>query len=276
MALGYACHGILTRAHNAADSEVEAITQLNERASVEDILHALVTSLIQLCPSSCYSLKKLSIYGISSMGGVEENIHSVSDDPWAVAGLVIGLGNSVVALYRLGAYDTVTEVKDILISWIPNVDSNSALFDKIDSVSLCMGSCLALPSVVAFCQRVELLNDDLDALFNRYTSLASELLNLNKSGIIFQNLLMAICIGAGSFLSSILDDGVHAMEFNGVKSLLDTLRHIYTHPFPPLVHLGGMFGVVNAFGAGAGDLTGVISKPMTSQIKYEVSFLHTS
>jgi hypothetical protein len=139
-----------------------------------------------------------------------------------------------------------------------------------------MGSCLALPSVVAFCQKVELLNDDLDALFNRYTSLASELLNLNKSGIIFQNLLMAICIGAGSFLSSILNDGVHAMEFNGVKSLLDTLRHIYTHPFPPLVHLGGMFGVVNAFGAGAGDVTGVFSKPMTSQIKHEVSFLHTS
>lgn len=266
----------MTRAHNATDSEVEAITQLNERASVEDILHALVTSLIQLCPSSCYSLKKLSIYGISSMGGMEENIHSFSDDPWAVTGLVIGLGNSVVALYRLGAYEAVTEVKDILISWIPNVDSNSALFDEIDSISLCMGSCLALPSVVAFCQKVELLNDDLDALFNRYTSLASELLNLNKSGIIFQNLLMAICIGAGSFLSSILNDGVHAMEFNGVKSLLDTLRHIYTHPFPPLVHLGGMFGVVNAFGAGAGDVTGVFSKPMTSQIKHEVSFLHTS
>ncbi|XP_020405686.1 protein RST1 isoform X4 [Zea mays] len=271
LALGYVCHGLLTRAHNAVDSEVEAITQLNERASVEDILHALVTLLIQLCPSSCYSLKKLSIYGISSMGGMEENIHSFSDDPWAVAGLVIGLGNSVVALYRLGAYEAVTEVKDVLISWIPNVDSNSALFDEIDSVSLCMGSCLALPSVVAFCQRVELLNDDLDALFNRYTSLASELLNLNKSGIIFQNLLMAICIGAGSFLSSILNDGVHAMEFNGVKGFLDTLRHIYTHPFPPLVHLGGMFGVVNAFGAGAGDLTGVFSKPMTSQIKHEES-----
>ncbi|XP_062193776.1 protein RST1 isoform X2 [Phragmites australis] len=273
LALGYACQGLLARAHNVADSEIEATTQLNERASVEDILHTLVTSLIQLCPSSCYSLKKLSICGIGSMGGMEENNNNFDDDPWAVAGLVLGLGKSAVALYRLGAYEAVNDVKNILISWIPDVDSSSALFDERNSVSLCMGSCLALPSVVTFCQRVELLDDDLDALFNRYTSLASEVLNLNNSGTIFQNLLMAICIGAGSFLSCILDDGVHAMEFIGVKNLLDTLRHIYTHPFPPLVHLGGMFGIVNAFGAGAGDLTGMCSKPMTSQIKHEESSL---
>jgi hypothetical protein len=234
----------------------------------------LVSSLIQLCPSSCYSLKKLGIFGIESKEGVEENNHSFNDDPWAIAGLVLGLGNSVVALYRLGAYDTVTEVKDILLSWIPNVSSSCTLFDDMNSVSLCIGSCLALPSVVAFCQRVELMNEDLDALFNRYTSLASELLNLNKSGILFQNLLMAVCIGAGSLLSFILDDGVHAMDFSAIKKLLDTLRHIYTHPFPPIVHLGGMFGVVNACGAGAGDLTGMCSKLMTSQIKHEVSILH--
>ncbi|RCV24849.1 hypothetical protein SETIT_5G119500v2 [Setaria italica] len=273
LALGYACQGLLTRAHNATDAEVAAATELNERASVEDILHALVSSLIQLCPSSCYSLKKLGIYGIESIEGMEENNDSFNDDPWAIAGLVLGLGNSVVALYRLGAYDTVIEVKDILISWIPNVSSSCALFDEMNSVSLCIGSCLALPSVVAFCQRVELMNEDLDALFNRYTSLASELLNLNKSGILFQNLLMAICIGAGSLLSFILDDGLHAMDFSAVKKLLDTLRHIYTHPFPPLVHLGGMFGVVNACGAGAGDLTGMCSKLMTSQIKHEESSL---
>jgi hypothetical protein len=234
----------------------------------------LVSSLIQLCPSSCYSLKKLNIYGIDSMEGMEENSDRFNDDPWAIAGLVLGLGNSVVALYRLGAYGTVIEIKDILMSWIPNVNSSCELFDEMNSVSLCIGSCLALPSVVAFCQRVDLLNEDLDALFNCYTSLASELLNLNKSGIIFQNLLMAICIGAGSLLSFILDDGVHAVEPSAVKKLLDTLRHIYTHPFPPLVHLGGMFGVVNACGAGAGDLTGMCSKLMTSQIKHEVSLLH--
>ncbi|KAG2586760.1 hypothetical protein PVAP13_5NG075481 [Panicum virgatum] len=272
LALGYACQGLLTRAHNASGSEVDATTELNERASIEDILHALVSSLIQLCPSSGYSLKKLNIYGTDSMEGMEENSDRCNDDPWAVAGLVLGLGNSVVALYRLGAYGTVTEIKDILMSWIPNVNSSCELFDEMNSVSLCIGSCLALPSVLAFCQRVDLLNEDLDALFNRYTSLASELLNLNKSGIIFQNLLMAVCIGAGSLLSFILD-GVHAMESSAVKKLLDTLRHIYTHPFPPLVHFGGMFGVVNACGAGAGDLTGMSSKLMTSQIKHEESSL---
>ncbi|KAF8704854.1 hypothetical protein HU200_031092 [Digitaria exilis] len=273
LALGYACQGLFTRKHDATDSEVEATTELNERASVEDILHALVSSLIQLCPSSCYSLKKLNIYGIKSMEGMEENNDSFDDDPWAIAGLVLGLGNAVVALYRLGAFDAVTEVKDILISWIPTVESSSVLFDEANLVSLCMGSCLVLPSVVAFCQKVELLNEDLDALFNRYTSLASELLKLNKSGIIFHNLLMAICIGAGSLLSFILDDGVHAMEFSAVEKLLDTLRHIYTHPFPPLVHLGGMFGVVNACGAGAGDLTRMCSKLMTPQIKHEETSL---
>ncbi|GJN37363.1 hypothetical protein PR202_gb26305 [Eleusine coracana subsp. coracana] len=203
LALGYACHGLLTGAHNAAEPEVEATTKLNERASVEDILHTLVTSLIQLCPSSSYSLKKLSICGIDSTGCMEENVNNFDDDPWAIAGLVLGLGNSVVALYRLGAYGAVTDVKNILISWIPDADSSSALFNEINSVSLCLGSCLALPAVMAFCQRVELLNDDLDMMFNRYTSLASKLLNLNKSGTVFQNLLMAICIGAGSFLSCI-------------------------------------------------------------------------
>ncbi|RLM92306.1 protein RST1 [Panicum miliaceum] len=231
----------------------------------------VINGLLELCPSSCYSLKKLNIYGIDSMEGMEENSDRFNDDPWAIAGLVLGLGNSVVALYRLGAYGTITEIKDILMSWIPNVNSSCELFDEMNSVSLCIGSCLALPSAVAFCQRVDLLNEDLDALFNRYTSLASELLNLNKSGIIFQNLLMAICIGAGSLLSFILDDGVHAVEPSAVKKLLDTLRHIYTHPFPPLVHLGGMFGVVNA--CGAGDLTGMCSKLMTSQIKHEESSL---
>uniref|UniRef100_A0A0D3EK24 DUF3730 domain-containing protein n=1 Tax=Oryza barthii TaxID=65489 RepID=A0A0D3EK24_9ORYZ len=269
LGLGYCCQALLARADNAADSELEATTQLTERASVEEILHTLTTSLVQLCPFSCYSLKKLSICGIKSLEGMEEKYVSLEDDPWAVAGLVLGLGNSVVSLYRLGAYEAIIEVKNILISWIPDVDSSSLLFDEEDSASLCMGSCLALPSVLAFCQKVELLNDDLDALFNRYTSLATNLLSLKKSGTIFQNLLMAICIGAGSFLSSILNDGVHAMKFTDVKDLLDTLKHIYTHPYPPLVHLGGMLGTVNAFGAGAGDLTGICRQPTNSQIKHE-------
>ncbi|VAH57368.1 unnamed protein product [Triticum turgidum subsp. durum] len=268
LGLGYACQGLLTRA-DKSDSDLEATTQLNERASVKEILHTVTASLVRLCPSSCYSLKKLSICGTFSMEGMEENCDSLDDDPWAIAGLVLGLGNSVVALYRLGAYEDVIELKNILISWIPDVDSSSVLFDEVNSVSLCMGSCLALPSVIAFCQRVELLNDDLDALFNRYTSLATELLNLKKSGTVFQNLLMAICIGAGSLLSGILNDGVHAMKFADVKKFLDTLKNIYTHPYPPIVHLGGMFGAVNAFGAGAGDLTGIGWQSMNSQIKHE-------
>jgi hypothetical protein len=269
LGLGYACQGLLTRADSTADSELEATTQLKERASVEEILHTIAAAIAQLCPSSCYSLKKLSVCGMFSMEGMEENYDSLDDDPWAIAGLVLGLGNSVIALYRLGAYEDVIELKNILISWIPDVDSSSVLFDEINSTSLCMGSCLVLPSVIAFCQRVELLNDDLDALFNRYTSLATELLNLKKSGTVFQNLLMAICIGAGSLLSCILNDGVHAMKFADVKKFLDILRNIYTHPYPPLVHLGGLFGAVNAFGAGAGDLTGVCWKSMNSEIKHE-------
>ncbi|VAH72993.1 unnamed protein product [Triticum turgidum subsp. durum] len=269
LGLGYASQGLLTRADSTSDSDLEATTQFNERASVKEVLHTLTASLVKLCPSSCHSLKKLSICGTFSMEGMEENYDSLDDDPWAIAGLVLGLGNSVVALYRLGAYEDVIEIKNILISWIPDVDSSSVLFDEVNSVSLCMGSCLALPSVIAFCQRVELLNDDLDALFNRYTSLATELLNLKKSGTVFQNLLMAICIGAGSLLSGILNDGVHAMKFADVKKFLDSLKYIYTHPYPPLVHLGGMFGAVNAFGAGAGDLTGIGWQSMNSQIKHE-------
>uniref|UniRef100_A0A0D9UX89 DUF3730 domain-containing protein n=1 Tax=Leersia perrieri TaxID=77586 RepID=A0A0D9UX89_9ORYZ len=269
LGLGYSCQVLLARADNTTDLDLEATSKLTERASFEEILHTLTTSLVQLCPLSCYSLKKLNICGIRSLEGMEEKYISLDDDPWAVAGLVLGLGNSVVSLYRLGASEAVIDVKNILISWIPDVDSSSVLFDENDSALLCMGSCLALPSVVAFCQKVELLNDDLDALFNRYTSLATELLRLKKSGTIFQNLLMAICIGAGSFLSCILNDGVHAMKFTDVKNLLDTLKHIYTHPYPPLVHLGGILGAVNAFGAGAGDLTGIPWQPTKSEIKHE-------
>ncbi|KAG8045824.1 hypothetical protein GUJ93_ZPchr0008g14044 [Zizania palustris] len=269
LGLGYSCQALLTRADNTSDLELDATAQLTERASVEEILHTLTTSLVQLCPLSQYSLKKLSTCGINSLEGMEEKHVSLDDDPWAVAGLVLGLGNSVVSLYRLGAYEAVVEVKNILISWIPDVDSNSLLFDEINSAALCMGSCLALPSVVAFCQKVELLNDDLDALFNRYTSLATELLSLMKSGTIFQNLLMAICIGAGSFLSCILNDGVHSMKFTDVKNFLGTLKHIYSHQNPPLAHLGGMLGAVNAFGAGAGDFSGICGQQTYSQIKHE-------
>ncbi|KAK8604218.1 hypothetical protein V6N13_099167 [Hibiscus sabdariffa] len=65
---------------------------------------------------------------------------------------------------------------------------------------------------------------------------------------------MASTAGAGSLLSCILSEGLHFIEVERVKCLLELFRKCYSSPYPPIAHLGGMLGIVNAFGAGAGNL----------------------
>lgn len=76
---------------------------------------------------------------------------------------------------------------------------------------------------------------------------------------------MASCIGAGSLLSCILDEGVHSLKMEDVKILLELFRKSYTNQYPPTIYFGGMLGVVNAFGAGAGILT--CSNPKSSSFQ---------
>ena len=110
-----------------------------------------------------------------------------------------------------------------------------------------VGSCLALPIVMAFCHRVELMDDiELDHLLNGYVELISQLVSIRKSGSFHQSLLMASCIGAGSLLACILNEGVHLIVVECVKGLLELFRKCNSDPYPPLIRMGGMLGVVNA------------------------------
>lgn len=260
LGLGFACQGLF--------SSVEGDTnRLTEGNLLHDVIKTLTMVLSKICPHSSDSLKNLiESYLLDGYDSVEAssllaqwNLDSLEEEePWGVAGLVLGLGNCVVAMYKLGVNDAVLIIKDILLSWVPSLESSnksSLSSNEMTEISLAVGACLAIPIVVAFCQNVELMIDDLDTILIRYVSLVSELLNSKESGIHYQNLLMASCIGAGSFVSCILNDGVHSIRYVDIKQLLEVLRNGYTKSHPPLVQLGAMIGVVNAFGAAAGDLT---------------------
>nr|KYP54838.1 Uncharacterized protein KIAA1797 family [Cajanus cajan] len=73
----------------------------------------------------------------------------------------------------------------------------------------------------------------------------------------------------GTVLSCILNEGVHSIEVERVKCLLELFRKCYLNPFPFLVHLGGMLGVVNAIGAGAGILVNMNFPNYTRQSGYQ-------
>lgn len=224
--------------------------------------------LCKLCPHAFDSLENLiesfNLDGYDSLEAssllpqwkldrLEEEV-----EPWGVAGLVLGLGNCVTAMYRLGVNDAVLIIKDILLSWIPSLESSkkSSFFgNEMTEISLAVGACVAIPMVVAFCQNVDLVIGDISGILNRFVALISLLLSSKESGIHYQNLVMALCIGAGSFLSCILNDGVHSIRYDDIKNLLEVLRNGYSKSHPHLVQLGAMIGVVNAFGAAAGDLT---------------------
>ncbi|KAF5961970.1 hypothetical protein HYC85_003179 [Camellia sinensis] len=107
----------------------------------------------------------------------------------------------------------------------------------------------------AFCQRLELMYDnELDQLVSGFRELISELVSVRKSGTFHQSLLMASYVEAGSLITCILNEGVHSLKVEVVKDLLALFRKSYSNPHPPLTHFGGILGVSNALGAGAGTL----------------------
>ena len=177
------------------------------------------------------------------------------DDFWGAAGLVLGLGNTVSALYRFGSFDTIKIIKDTLISWIPSKDT-------VCDLALSIGSCFVLPSVIIFCERAELADIDLPSLLLSYSSLISRLGEIEDYDALSQHLFMASSIGIGSLLSFILNEGVHSLKLDDVISIFESMRNLYTRPYPPIIQLGGMLGVVNAFGAGAVNMTEVYARPL--------------
>ncbi|KAE8021495.1 hypothetical protein FH972_007379 [Carpinus fangiana] len=279
--LGFACQDLLTRVEAADNSDLDKETmKMQEEDLLGTILRALSIMISNLTQSSSdildsicayFTLDKYDLDSIRTADLPLENCDDLEEDIWGVAGLVLGLACSLGALYRAGAHDAVIKIKGLIISWIPHVNTlvhNYGSCSEGPEIVLAVGSCLALPIVVAFCQRVELIDDDeLDHLVDGYRELISELVSVKKSGSFHQSLLMASCIGAGSLLACILNEGVHSIEVECVKDLLELFRKCYSNPYPPLIHLGGLLGVVNAMGAGAGILVHV--HPLTMQTGYE-------
>ncbi|KAG9459403.1 hypothetical protein H6P81_003911 [Aristolochia fimbriata] len=273
--LGLASQALLPKAeHVSAPNLEEGKATVKEISLIGKIIRSLSHMICQVCPSSIDSLQRLSQKFPPGPDDTcaEELIYTPCDkcdnfeeDTWGVSGLVLGLGNCVVAMYRAGVHDAVLNLKDILLSWVPQF--NSLVQGAEDSgigkrqVGLSVGSCLVLPMVVSFCKRMELINDKLDNVIMGYKELISELLDVKRSGALHQSLLTASCIGAGNLVSSILDVGIDSVKVDDVKSLLELMRNTYKQPYPPTIHLGGMLGVVNALGADAGYLTNGYPRP---------------
>lgn len=260
------CQYLLTRVEAADDSAVKKETEkVPESELLGKIVGALATMIQQRTKCSSDALDSLcfplgndvnaDIFELSS----EDNEDSDDlEDIWGVAGLVFGLATSISALYRAGELETIIKIKKLVISWLPHMNS---LFQSTDlqggksDIVLALGSCIALPTLVTFCQRMELMDDnELDHIVFGFKEFISELISVKKSGILHHSLLMASCVGAGTVISCILNEGVHSIEVERVKCLLELFRKCYSNPFPFLVHLGGMLGVVTAMGAGVGIL----------------------
>ncbi|KAJ4834185.1 hypothetical protein Tsubulata_018875 [Turnera subulata] len=268
LGLGFSCQDLLTQEDASDNVNLEKEKHKTmEYELVGKIIRTLLLMTRPLSQASYDVLECLSAYfplGANDMDinmnseSLLENCEDLEEDIWGVAGFCLGLGSSVGAIYRAQAYDVLMKIKDLIVSWVPHVNSlltNSAFSGGCSEKVLSVGSCLALPIVVAFCQRVEMMRDsELDHIVNGYRELISELVSVKKSGSFHQSLLMASCIGAGSLVACISNEGVHPMEISSVRSLLELFRKCYSNPFPPAIHLGGMIGVVNAAGACAGIL----------------------
>ncbi|KAL5725459.1 hypothetical protein ACHQM5_008601 [Ranunculus cassubicifolius] len=269
--LGVACQDLHTK-DNVAD-ETSRPTEVN---LIGRVVRGICMVICQLSPSLYGSLEKLCQYmplktnemvRDQTPGGSYDSV--MDEDAWGLAGLILGLGYSASAIYRAGGQDAVNSLKTLLMSWIPHVNSSNQSFSSHNvepEVLLAVGSCLALPVVMDFCLKVELVTDDeMNHVVSGYRELVSELLSVKNSGSFHQNFLMASCVGAGNLISYILDEGVYSLKLEDVKVLLDLFRRCYTNQYPPTVHFGGMLGVVNMLGAGAGTLIYSTSKSSSLQ-----------
>ncbi|CAH9123168.1 unnamed protein product [Cuscuta epithymum] len=266
--LGFSCEDLLTKS-GAEDDLHPGRGSLRSEELI--LLKRIVQSLSQLISpltthSSVDILKKAFSSVRHGSDDFDSNLTSkflgqssddFEEDVWGIAGLILGLGSSVGAIYRAGAYDAVLNLKTLLISWISN--SNLSISSPANSseseLLLSTGTCLAAPIVMAFCHRVELMDGtEMDQLVGCYKQLISQLVSVKKFNTLHQSLLLASCVGAGSILGTILNGRLHSLKVEFVKDLLDLFRKCYSEPNPPLIHLGAIIGVVNALGAGAGTL----------------------
>ena len=82
-----------------------------------------------------------------------------------------------------------------------------------------MGSSLALSTAVNICLKLELLDEGLDFLVDGFRILISKVACQKEHGYLYQNLLMASCIGSGKLLSCILNESAHPIKVEEVKNI---------------------------------------------------------
>ncbi|KAL1203391.1 Protein RST1 [Cardamine amara subsp. amara] len=262
--LGFSCQDLLTRTET---SDIDSESYRNQEEQLLGRIVRLLSSILhRFLHTPCDILESLSelfpagkednVTGLPQL--LDENSDDFDDDTWGITGLIIGLGMSVGAIYRAGKKDAVLKIKNLIASWIPYADSHNQTSDSKSKVSVRIfsaGSCLALPAVITFCQKVELFDaHEVDRLINCFKDLISELVIVKKSGAFHKSLLMASCIGAGDLLGSVLNEGIHPVEIESIKRLLELFKKCYSGLNPPVVQFGGMLGVVNVLGVGAGNL----------------------
>ncbi|KAE8651262.1 protein RST1 isoform X2 [Cucumis sativus] len=283
--LGYSSHdlfsgvGIVDKSNLGGDKQT---TKIKEVELLGTIVRSLSLMICQLTGSSkdmfedLFALVPVHSSGISVDSQLLHKNGDPEDDVWGVAGLVLGLANTIGALYKIGAYDAVLKIKSLISSWFPHGNSvRSGSFDEVSIRVLSVGSCLALPTMTLFCHRLELVDgDELDHLISAYKEIISDLLPVKRSCTSHQNLLMASCIGAGNLLAGILNEGVHSIEVARVQDLLELFKRCYSNPYSPLIHFGGMLGVVTAMGVGVGSLFDV--HPTISSVQTEHDLKETS
>ncbi|KAL0554842.1 hypothetical protein IC582_008770 [Cucumis melo] len=285
--LGYSSHdllsgvGIVDKSNLGGDKQT---TKIKEVELLGTIVRSLSLMICQLTGSSkdvfedLFQLVPLHSSGISVDSQLLHKNGDPEDDVWGVAGLVVGLANTIIALCKVGAYDAVLKIKSLISSWFPHGNSVlqcSGSFDEVSIRVLSVGSCLALPTMTLFCHRLELVDgDELDHLISAYKEIISELLPVKRSCTSHLNLLMASCIGAGNLLAGILNEGVHSIEVAHVQDLLELFKRCYSNPYSPLIHFGGMLGVVTAMGVGVGSLFDL--HPTISSVQTEHDLKETS
>ncbi|KAL8153890.1 hypothetical protein V2J09_011650 [Rumex salicifolius] len=261
--LGFASQDLLLRVADVGSLPDEVPSSVEEMNLLGKIVRTLSSMIFQLTQISSDLLQRLSRYippGLVDINRdmpaklMQGNYDKIDADVWGVAGLILGLGSVVSVLYRAGSYDTVHHIKALFTSWVSCANSLTQTSQDSD-VLLSVGACLALPAVVSFCWKVELMHDDeLDSLMVSYKQLISVLLSRKVFTSLHQSLLIASCVGSGNLLACILSEGVHALEAECVKELLCLFKKAYSSTCPHIIHFGGMLGVVNAMGAGTGTL----------------------
>ncbi|XP_056699417.1 protein RST1 isoform X3 [Spinacia oleracea] len=263
--LGYSCKDLLTRDVSTDNALDQGSFVLQEKSVLGKIVRTLSLTIWQLTKIPSDLLVSLSEY--KPPGLEDDNTKATSevmvkrdedvrDDVWGVTGVIMGLGMTASALSRAGSYNAICDIKFLLTSWMTQADSlliESSTGCQSSNMLLSTGACLVLPIVASVCRRVEKMSDnELTDLLFCYEDLISKLQLQKTSNIFHHNQLMASCVGAGSLLACILDDGLVSLDVQQVKNLLGLFKKIYSDTYPHLVHLGAFLGVVNAMGADTG------------------------